>query len=145
MGNENRENKTMHKDEALEHLSAIRNHLVDKQIFFPYNYNAMYVWSVIALILTFSMVPIYENSIASGTAIVFVLITIGFIAEGGMTKKVNKTYDIDDCTVRQRFIMTNFMMMSLFLIVLSAVLAMYKLYVPIYLSWLFLVSMGTYH
>jgi len=144
MENRNRENKTMHKDEALEHLSAIRNHLVDKQIFFPYNYNATYVWSVIALILTFIMVPIYANGIASGTAIVFVLITIGFIAEGGMTKKVNKTYDIEDCTVRQRFIMKNFMMMSLFLIVLSETLAMHKLYIPIYLSWLFLVSVGYY-
>lgn len=132
------------KDELLEHISAIKNHLVDKQIFFPYNYNATYVWSIIALILTLIMVPMYENSITYGTGVVFVLITIGFIAEGGMTKKINKTYDIEDCTVRQRFIMKNFMMISWFLIVMSAVLAMHKLYIPIYLSWLFLISLGYY-
>lgn len=132
------------KDEVLEHISAIKNHLVDKQIFFPYNYNATYVWSIIALILTLIMVPMYENSITYGTGVVFVLITIGFIAEGGMTKKINKTYDIEDCTVRQRFIMKNFMMISWFLIVMSAVLAMHKLYIPIYLSWLFLISLGYY-
>lgn len=132
------------KDQVLEQLSAIKNHLVDKQIFFPYNYNATYVWSLIAFILAFSMVPMYETSVGYGTGVVFVLITIGFIAEGSMTKKINKSYDIEDCTVRQRFIMTNFMMISWFLIVMSAVLAMHKLYIPIYLSWLFIVSLGYY-
>ena len=34
MEKESMENETMQKEEALEHLSAIRNHLVDKQIFF---------------------------------------------------------------------------------------------------------------
>ena len=132
------------KDQVLEQLSAIKNHLVDKQIFFPYNYNATYVWSLIAFILAFSMVPMYETSVGYGTGVVFVLITIGFIAEGSMTKKINKSYDIEDCTVRQRFIMTNFMMISWFLIVMSAVLAMHKLYIPIYLSWLFIISLGYY-
>jgi len=144
MGKESEEQEVMQKEEALEHLSAIRNHLVDKQIFFPYNYNATYVWSVIAVILTFIMVTMYEQSITLGTVVVFVLVTIGFISEGVMTKKVNKSYDIEDCTVRQRFIMKNFMMMSGYLMVMSTVLAMYKLYIPIYLMWLFLVSLGYY-
>jgi len=130
------------KEEALRQISAIKHHLVDKQTFFPYNYNAMHVWSVIAVILTFTMVPLYEKSILLGTAVVFVLVSIGFISEGVMTKKVNKSYDIEDCTIRQRFIMKNFMMIATFLIVLSASLARYKLYIPIYLSWLFLISLG---
>jgi len=144
MENESLEQETMQKKEALAHLSAIRNHLVDKQIFFPYNYNAVYIWSVIAIILTFIMVPMYEKGIAVGTGIVFVLVTIGFISEGVMTKKVNKSYDIEDCTIRQQFIMKNFMMISLYLIIMSAALAMYELYIPIYLMWLFLISLG-YH
>jgi len=144
MENESKENQTIKKEEALEHLSAIRNHLVDKQIFFPYNYNATYVWSVIAIVLSFMMVPMYEHSIMIGTGFVFVLVSIGFISEGLMTKKVNKSYDIEDCTIRQRFIMKNFMMMSGFLIVMSAALASYKLYVPIYLMWMFLISLGYY-
>ena len=130
------------KDEILEHISAIKNHLVDKQTFFPYNYNATYVWSLLAIILTFVMVPAYERGIVFGTVVVFILITLGFISEGMMTKKVNKSYDIEDCTIRQRFIMKNFMMLSFFLIVLSATLAKYELYIPIYLSWLFLISIG---
>jgi len=144
MGKESEKQEVMQKEEALEHLSAIRNHLVDKQIFFPYNYNATYVWSVIALILTFIMVPAYQESITMGTVVVFVLVTIGFISEGVMTKRVNQSYDIEDCTIRQQFIMKNFMMMSLYLIVMSTVLAMYDLYIPIYLMWLFLVSFGYY-
>ena len=144
MEKESKENQTIQKEEALEHLSAIRNHLVDKQIFFPYNYNATYVWSAIAIALTFMMVPMYEHSIVIGTGFVFVLISVGFISEGMMTKKVNKSYDIEDCTIRQRFIMKNFMMMSWFLIVMSAALASYKLYVPIYLMWMFLISLGYY-
>jgi len=142
MKKDQNENQSIQKEEALEHLSAIRTHLVDKQIFFPYNYNATYVWSVIAFILTFVMVPMYEESITVGTSVLFVLITIGFVSEGIMTKNVNKSYDIDDCTLRQQFIMKNFMMMSWYLIVMSTVLAMYELYVPIYLMWLFLISMG---
>jgi len=144
MQDEIKENETIKKEEALEHLSAIRNHLVDKQIFFPYNYNATYVWSVIALILTFVMVPAYQESTTMGTIVIFVLVTIGFISEGVMTKKVNKSYDIEDCTMRQQFIMKNFMMMSWYLIMMSTVLAMYDLYIPIYLMWLFLVSLGYY-
>jgi len=130
------------RDEALEHISAIKSHLVDKQTFYPYNYNATYVWSALAIILTFVMVPAYEKGILFGTGLVFILVTLGFVSEGMMTKKVNKSYDIVDCTLRQRFITKNFIMLSLFLIVLSATLAKYELYIPIYLSWLFLISIG---
>jgi hypothetical protein len=130
------------KKEALRQISEIKHHLIDKQTFFPYNYNAMYVWSMIAILLTFTMVSLYEEGIVFGSFVVFGLVSMGFIAEGVMTKKVNQSYDIEDCTLRQRFIMHNFIMIAVFLIVLSATLASYKLYIPIYLSWLFLVSLG---
>lgn len=129
------------KTEALRQISEIKNHLVDKQTFFPYNYKAIYVWSLISFILTLSMVSICETSVLQGTVVAFVLITVGFVTEGMMTKKVNKSYDIEDCTRRQQFIVKSFFMVALFLIVLSAILASYKLYVPMYLSWLFLVSL----
>jgi len=130
------------KEEALQQISDIKTHLIDKQTFFPYNYNATYVWSVLAVILTFAMVPLYEEGIVFGTLVVFALVGVGFISEGIMTKKVNKSYDIEDCTIRQRFIMQNFIMIASFMIVLSAILATYKLYIAVYLSWLFLVSLG---
>jgi hypothetical protein len=129
------------KEEALRQISEIKNHLVDKQTFFPYNYNATYVWSVISMILTLIIVPMYEASVLQGTVVVFVLIAIGFMTEGFLTKKVNKSYDIEDCTLRQQFVMKSFFMVALFLIVFSAILASYKLYVAIYLSWLFLISL----
>jgi hypothetical protein len=130
------------KDEVLQQISEIKNHLVDKETFFPYNYNACHAWAVIAVVMTFVMFPSYEYSITLGTGVMFVLVAIGFMIEGVLTKKVNERYDIDDCTNRQEFIMKNFLMIALFLIVLSTVLAMSKLYVAIYLSWLFLISLG---
>ena len=130
------------KEEALRQINEIKNHLVDKQTFFPYNYRATYVWAVIALVLTFIMIPMYEASVLQGTVVTFVFITIGFVTEGIMTKKVNKSYDIEDCTHRQQFIMKSFLMLSLFGIVLSMVLAEVGLYVSIFLLWLFLCSVG---
>ncbi len=130
-------------EEALRQISQIKDHLIDKQHFFPYNYNVMFVWSTIAVLLTIFMAPLYETQgILVGTVVTSVLMSIGFIAEVVMTKQVNKSYDIGDCTKRQRFVTKSFIMISLFLIVLSMTLASYKLYIPIYLSWLFLISLG---
>jgi len=130
------------KAEALRQISEIKNHLVDRQTFFPYNYHATYVWAVIAVILILIMIPMYEASILQGTVVSFILITIGFTTEGFLTKKVNESYDIEDCTLRQQFIMKSFLLLSLFLMAMSAVLASYQLYVPMFLTWLFLVSLG---
>jgi len=129
------------KEEALRQISEIKNHLVDKQTFFPYNYRALYVWSIIASILTLVSIYMYEESILQGSIFIFVSITIGFIIEGLLTKKENKAYDIEACTHKQQFIVKSFFMVSLFLIVLSAVLASYKLYVVIFIMWLFLISL----
>jgi len=130
------------KAEALRQINEIKNHLVDKQTFFPYNYYATYVWAGIATILILIMIPMYEASILQGTVVSFVLITIGFTTEGFLTKKVNESYDIEDCTLRQQFIMKSFLLLSLFLMAMSAVFASYQLYVPMFLLWLFLVSLG---
>jgi len=130
------------KEEALRQINEIKSHLVDKQTFFPYNYKATYIWAVIATLLTFIMIPMYEASVLQGTIVTFIFITIGFITEGFLTKKVNESYDIEDCTHRQQFIMKSFLMLSVFGIILSMVLASYKLYAPIFLLWLFLCSVG---
>jgi len=130
------------KKEVLRQIHDIKNHLVDKQIFFPYNYRATYVWAVIALILTFTMIPIYEKSILQGTFVAIFFIAIGFITEGFLTKRENKSYDIEDCTYRQQFIVKTFLMLTSFGIVLSMILASYSLYIPVLLLWLFLCSMG---
>ena len=130
------------KEEALRQISEIKNHLVDKQTFFPYNYKAEYVWSMIAIIMIFTIIPLYERSVLYGTGVSFLLITFGFVVDGVLTKKENASYNIEDCTARQHFIMKNFMMMSFFIIVMSAVLAQYRLYMPMFLLWLFMISLG---
>ena len=130
------------KDEVLRQISEIKSHLVDKETFFPYNYNACHVWSIISVVLTLVMVPAYEQSVVVGTVVSAVFIVVGFVVEGVLTKRVNETYDIDDCTKKQQFIMKNFIMLSLFAILLSMVLATFKLYVVILLVWLSLISFG---
>ena len=107
------------KEEVLRQISEIKTHLVDKEAFFPYNFNACHVWSAIAVVLTLVMVPAYEESVAFGTTVTTLLVLMGFIIEAVMTKKVNENYDIDDCTRRQQYIMSNFIMIALFAIVFS--------------------------
>ncbi len=132
------------KEEALEHLNAIKSVLVDKESFFPYNYNALVVWGVIGMVLTLFMTSILKSSIFYGTIFSVVLFTAGFVIEGIMTKKVNDAYDIDDCTHRQRFIMIMFTAFTLFGVVMTALLAKYSLLFPIYALWIFLCGMGHY-
>ncbi|CAA6810963.1 MAG: Unknown protein [uncultured Sulfurovum sp.] len=130
------------KDEVLQQISEIKSHLIDKEAFFPYNYGASHVWSTIAVVLTLGMVSAYEYSVLFGSLMMFVLISIGFMVEGSLTKKSNERYEIDDCTKRQRFIMMNFLMISFFLILISSVFALYKLYSLGLIAWLFMISLG---
>lgn len=132
------------KEEVLRQISDIKSHLIDKKSFVPYNYNACYVWSGIALVLSLFMPYAYTQGVMVGSGLVFVLIAIGFTIEGMMTKKVNLSYDIEECTKRQAFIVQILMMITFFLITISAVLATYQLFVPIYLSWLAMISLGYY-
>ncbi len=55
------------KEEALQHLSEIKSVLVDKDAFFPYNYNALIVWGVIGMIMTLFIGVLYKESILYGT------------------------------------------------------------------------------
>jgi predicted neutral ceramidase superfamily lipid hydrolase len=64
--------------------------------------------------------------------------------EGILIKRVNRSYDIEDCTTKQASFMKMFILLSLFLVGLSTLLAMHQLYIPILLSWLFFVSLSQY-
>jgi len=132
------------KEEALQHLSEIKSALVDKDSFFPYNYNALIVWGIIGMFLTLFMAPIFKESVLFGAIFSFVMMSIGFIVEGYLTKKVNADYDIEDCTKRQKFIMMMFTTLTMFGIALSALLAKYDLILLIFPVWLFLMGIGHY-
>ena len=70
------------KDEVLRQISEIKSHLVDKETFFPYNYNACHVWSIISVVLTLVMVPAYEQSVVVGTVLSAVLLLWGLLLRG---------------------------------------------------------------
>ncbi len=132
------------KDEALQHLSEIKSALVDKDSFFPYNYNALVVWGVIGMIMTMVMPGLLKSSVLQGTIFSFVLMSIGFIIEGFLTKRVNKDYDIESCTKKQHFIATIYTIMTFFAIALSALLAKYNLIIPVFAIWMFVCGVGDF-
>ncbi len=132
------------KDEALQHLSDIKSVLVDKDTFFPYNYNALIVWGVIGMIMSLFMGMLFKYSLLYGAIFSFVFIASGAMIEGFLVKKVNETYDIEDCTKRQKFISIMFSMLSLFAIALSVLLAKYDLIIPSYAVWIFLIGSGNF-
>jgi len=132
------------KEKVLQQISEIKSHLVDKEMFFPYNFNAYHVWSLITILLTLTIIPLYEQSVLLGTVVTTLFILVGFVVEGVLTKQVNESYDIEECTRRQQFIMKNFIMISLFAILFSMILATYRLYVPIFILWLTLISLGNF-
>ena len=130
------------KEEALAHLDAIKSVLVDKDAFFPYNYNALIVWGVIATIMTFVMPPLMKASVLQGTLFSLFMMGVGFAIEAFLTKRVNEDYDIESCTRKQRFIVSTFTLLSLFAVVMSALLAKHDLIVPLFMVWMFLCGFG---
>ena len=132
------------KNEALEHLKAIKSVLIDKDSFFPYNYNALIVWGVIGTVMTFVMPTLIKSSLLYGTLFSLVMMTLGFMVEGFLIKKVNADYDIESCTNKQKFISKTYTFLTLFAVVLSALLAKYDLIIPLFALWLFLCGMGDF-
>ncbi len=132
------------KDEALQHLSAIKSALVDKDTFFPYNYNAFIVWGVIGMIMTLFMGMILKNSILAGALFSLVMMSIGFVVEGKLTKMTNSDYDIESCTKKQRFIAGMFTFLTLFATLFCALLAKYDLIIPAYIVWIFVIGIGDF-
>ena len=132
------------KEDALQHLSEIKSVLVDKESFFPYNYNALVVWGVIGMVLTMVMPWLMKSFILYGTIFSTLMITVGFVIEGFLTKQVNENYDIETCTKKQRFIGTTFTVMSLFAIFLSALLAKYDLIIALFPVWIFACALGDF-
>ncbi len=139
---EDEQQKALHRKEALAHLDAIKSALVDQDSFFPYNYNALIVWGVIASIMTFVMPPLMKTSVLQGTLFSLFMMGAGFVIEAFLTKRVNEDYDIDNCTRKQRFIVSTFTLLTVFAVVMSAFLAKQDLIVPLFMLWMFLCGFG---
>lgn len=132
------------KEEALQHLSDIKSVLVDKDAFFPYNYNALIVWGVIGMVMSLFMGILLKSSLLYGAIFSIVLMTVGFMIEGFLVKRINQEYDIEDCTKRQKFISIMFGMLTFFAVALSVLLAKYDLIIPAYAVWIFLIGLGNF-
>lgn len=130
------------KEEALQHLSEIKSVLVDKDAFFPYNYNALIVWGIIGMIMTIFMGILMKTSILYGSTFAFIMMTSGFLIESFLVKRVNEKYDIEDCTKKQKFISTLYTVLTFFAIAISALLAKYNLIAAAYVVWIFVCSIG---
>jgi len=137
-----KEANEVQKEKVLAHLHEIKSVLIDKDSFFPYNYNALIVWGVIATIMTFVMPPLMKSSVLQGTLFSLFIMGAGFVIEAFLTKKVNENYDIDNCTRKQRFIASTFTILTIFAITMSAFLAKYDLIVPLFMLWMFLCGFG---
>jgi len=83
-----------------------------------------------------------KSSMLYGTVFSFVMMTLGFVVEGFLTKRVNKNYDIENCTKKQKFIATLFTIITFFVISLVALLAKYDLIISAYIIWIFLCGVG---
>ncbi len=129
------------KDEALQHLDGIKSVLDDKK-FFPYNYNALISWGVISIVLSLFLPMLLKSSLIYGSLFLLFLVGGGFFVEGFLTKKENISYDIDDCTRRQKFIFRIYFFTALFGIAMSILLAKHQLLIPIFMLWMFICGLG---
>jgi uncharacterized membrane protein (DUF485 family) len=132
------------KEEVLAHLHEIKSALIDKDTFFPYNYNALIIWGVIGMVMTLGFPYMIGVSMKQGTIFAVVVMLTGFIIESFLTKRVNENFDLESCTKKQRFIATLYAVSVTFAIVLSALFAKYHIMVPIFMIWIFMCGLADF-
>lgn len=132
------------KEEVLQHLHEIKSALVDKDAFFPYNYNALIVWGVIGMIMTLFFPYLIADSVVQGAVFAVVVMTAGFVIESFLTKRVNEDFDLESCTKKQRFIATLYAVCVSFSIVISVSLAEHMLMIPIFMIWIFMCGLADF-
>jgi hypothetical protein len=132
------------KDEVIQHLHEIKRALVDKDAFFPYNYNALVVWGVIGMVMTIVFPMMLARSLFSGSLFAAAMMAVGFAIEMSLTKRVNENYDIESCTKKQRFIATLYAVSVGFSILMSLVMAKTALYAPIFMVWIFMCGLADF-
>ncbi len=131
------------KDEVLQRLQEIKSTL-DDQKFFPYNYNALIVWGIISIVLSLFLLESLKRDLFYGTTFLVIMVVLGFFIEGFLIKRENTSYEIDDCTKKQKFIFWSYLLTSSFGIVVSILLAKHGLLSPIYMLWIFICGLGNF-
>ncbi len=132
------------KEEVLQHLHEIKSALVDKDTFFPYNYNALIIWGVIGMTMTLVFPYLMAKSTMQGVIFAIVVMAGGFIIESFLTKMVNENFDLESCTKKQRFIATLYGVSVSFAIVMSVLLTQHGVMTPVFMVWIFMCGLADF-
>jgi hypothetical protein len=136
---------TKEKKEALKQINQLKESLVDNKKFVPYDPNALIMWGVVTSILFIFAQEILERfGIVAGAIFLASFISTAAFIEHNMTKKVNKKYEIEALTKKQKFMESIYMFQSLFSILMTAVLFQAGAMNLIYVVWIFLIGFTSY-
>ena len=133
------------KKEALNQIHQIKESLIDNQKFVPYEPNALIMWGIVTSILFIFAQEVLENfGIVMGCLFLAFFISVAAFIEYHMTKKINKKYEIEVLTRKQKFIESIYMFHSLFGILMTAVLVQAGAMNLIYVIWIFVIGFTSY-
>ncbi len=130
------------EEKLVQHLHEIKQILVEKEAFFPYNYTALIVWGLLGAVMTLVMPKLLAHSVLYGTLFSICMMGMGFWIESRLTRRVNADYEIENSTAKQRFVFMSFLFLLGFAVLVSAFLAEYRLIVPVFTVWLFACGFG---
>ncbi len=133
------------KKEALKQINQLKESLVDNKKFVPYDPNALIMWGFVTSILFLFAQEILEKfGIVAGALFLASFISVSALIEHNMTKKVNKKYEIEALTKKQKFMESIYMFQSLFAILMTVVLVQAEAMNLIYVIWIFVIGFTSY-
>ncbi len=135
----------MDKEEALKQINQLKESMVDNRKFVPYDPNALIMWGVVTSILFIFTQEILERfGTLMGSLFLASFIALASFIEHNMTKKINKRYEIEALTKKQKFIESIYIFHSLFAILMTAVLVKANAMNLIYVVWIFVIGFTSY-
>ncbi|MCH9812518.1 MAG: hypothetical protein K0U47_01080 [Epsilonproteobacteria bacterium] len=133
------------KEEAIKQINTIKESLVDSQKFVPYAPNALIMWGIVTGILfLFTQEVIERFGIVSGGLFLAIFISVSAYMESKMIRKINKKYEVEALTRKQKFIESIYIFISIFAILMTAILFKAGAINLIYVVWIFLIGLTSY-
>lgn len=128
------------KEEVLKQISIIQNTIINEKPFSPCSKISIIAWGIISMIL-FIFTPIIKQS----TYIIFFILfflTIGFLIEYILLKKVNAKFDFIGLTSKQKQIELRMIFMFLFATIFTLILEQNSLQWAIFAVWSFFLGIN---
>jgi magnesium-transporting ATPase (P-type) len=132
------------KEEVLEQLDQIHGALIDEEKFMPYDYRMLIIWGVISAVLFLTTPTVSDYSLLVMSLYIASIIASGFLLENYLMKKINKKYDLEKFTKKQKFIETICTIAVFFSLLLSVAFFSKGLITYGFLSWMILLSFANY-